>query len=260
MNYNLVSYKSENNTLSLRFEKYEDARNAWMDIDRLIILGKNYMMGILSMTKPTTPRDGFFDFGIEFTSKYSWALFFARNIRCYKGQLCLQLPDIMIKEHNDNIDKVIKDIQFNPKKGAVTILWENGDVTVAKKGKNDIWDPEKGLMMAFGQHFFGSKTQFNNWRKKVLEEGGMNEDPKEPDISYVDSTTYEPKHVKKRDQLLDMFDPQTGRVYKMSPEFIKDFAGFAEFCKNIANKSSDNDEDDDDPDEDIDTRVSEALL
>ena len=260
MNYNLVSYKSKDTTMSLRFKTYADARNAWTDIDRLIVIGKNYMLGILSMTQPTTPRDGFYDFEIEFTNRYDCMMFFARNIRYYNGQLHLQLPDIMIKEANDNIDKVIDRIFFNKNKGAVTILWENGDVTVAKKGPGDKWDPEKGLMMAFGQHFFESKTQFNNWRKKVLKEGGMNEEIKHPDISYVDSTTYEPKHANKDDQLLDMFDPQTGRVYKMSPEFIKDFAGFAEFCKNIANKSSDNDEDDDDPDEDIDTRVSEALL
>lgn len=199
MNYNLVSYKTGIDTINLRFNTYEDARNAWMDIDRLIVLGKNYMMGISSMTKPTTPRDGFFDFSIEFLNRYDCMLFFARNIRCKNGIVCLQLPDIMIKEANDNIDKVIKDIQFNPKKGAVTILWENGDVTVAKKGPGDKWDPEKGLMMAFGQHFFGSKTQFNNWRKKVLKEGGMNEEVKEPDIFYADDTQYTPKHAKKDD-------------------------------------------------------------
>ena len=94
MNYKLISYRSENNTIGLRFEKYEDARNAWMDIDRLIILGKNYMMGIMSMTKPNSISAGFVDFSIEFTSKYSWALFFARNIRCKDGLLFLQLPDV----------------------------------------------------------------------------------------------------------------------------------------------------------------------
>lgn len=62
----------------------------------------------------------------------------------------------------------IKDVIFhNP---ATIILWEDGTKTVVKCGKNDTYDPEKGMAMAICKKLMGNKGNYNNVFKKWLKE------------------------------------------------------------------------------------------
>lgn len=60
----------------------------------------------------------------------------------------------------------IRSVQINEKKGVVTIVWRNGEVTMAKCGPNDEFDVEKGIAIAFMKHWFASTTQMNKWMRE----------------------------------------------------------------------------------------------
>ena len=64
----------------------------------------------------------------------------------------------------------IKDVIFN--NPATIILWEDGTKTVVKCGKNDTYDPEKGMAMAICKKLMGNKGSYNNVFKKWLKEVG----------------------------------------------------------------------------------------
>lgn len=66
-------------------------------------------------------------------------------------------------------DFMIRSVFINEKKKVVTIVWSDGEVTLAKCGANDIWDPEKGFYVAFTKRFFASTTQMNKFVKKEIE-------------------------------------------------------------------------------------------
>lgn len=60
----------------------------------------------------------------------------------------------------------IRSVQINEKKGVVTIVWKDGNVTMAKCGPNDEFDVEKGIAIAFMKHWFASTTQMNKWMRE----------------------------------------------------------------------------------------------
>lgn len=64
----------------------------------------------------------------------------------------------------------IKGVIFN--NPATIILWEDGTKTVVKCGKNDTYDPEKGMAMAICKKLMGNKGNYNNVFKKWLKEAG----------------------------------------------------------------------------------------
>ena len=64
----------------------------------------------------------------------------------------------------------IKEVIFN--NPATIILWEDGTKTVVKCGKNDTYDPEKGMAMAICKKLMGNKGSYNNVFKKWLKEAG----------------------------------------------------------------------------------------
>ena len=64
----------------------------------------------------------------------------------------------------------IKKVIFN---NPVTIvLWNDGTKTVVKCGKNDTFDPEKGLAMAISKYFFDNAGYFNDVFKKWIPKKG----------------------------------------------------------------------------------------
>lgn len=65
---------------------------------------------------------------------------------------------------------LVRSVQINEKKGVVTIVWRNGEVTMAKCGPNDEFDVEKGIAIAFMKHWFASTTQMNKWLKEQTKE------------------------------------------------------------------------------------------
>ncbi len=62
--------------------------------------------------------------------------------------------------------KKIKRVIFNGT--ATIILWESGEKTVVKCGRNEIYDPEKGLAMALCKYVLGNKSNFNQFFKAFL--------------------------------------------------------------------------------------------
>ena len=104
-------------------------------------------------------------------------------------------------KEDKNLDSVIRKVQINENKKVVTIVWKDGEVTMAKCGPNDIWDPEKGVLVCVAKRFFNSGTQFNKWLKSVIPE------PEEETKSlldqiidkmlYADNMAYKPKHAEK---------------------------------------------------------------
>lgn len=73
----------------------------------------------------------------------------------------LNIPDER-RLNNPGIEKVI----FNPP--ATIVIWKDGIKTVVKCGKDDVFDPEKGMAMAICKRFFGNKGNYCNEFKKWL--------------------------------------------------------------------------------------------
>lgn len=53
---------------------------------------------------------------------------------------------------------------------ATIVFWKDGTKTVVKCSKNDVYDPEKGLAMAFSKKMLGNKSNYYNVFKKWLPE------------------------------------------------------------------------------------------
>lgn len=99
-------------------------------------------------------------------------------------------------KEDKNLDRVIRKVQINEKKKVVTIVWKDGEVTMAKCGPNDTWDPEKGVLVCVAKRFFNSNTQFSKWLKSVIPE--EEEDTKSLLENIVEGikNNYQPKHAK----------------------------------------------------------------
>ena len=59
----------------------------------------------------------------------------------------------------------VKKVIFNAP--ATIVFWYDGTKTVVKCGPNDIYDPEKGLAIAFMKRFFGNNLEFHKCLKTV---------------------------------------------------------------------------------------------
>lgn len=64
----------------------------------------------------------------------------------------------------------IKNVIFNDP--ATIVFWSDGTKTVVKCGKNDTFDPEKGLAMAISKYFFDNAGYFNDVFKKWIPKKG----------------------------------------------------------------------------------------
>lgn len=73
------------------------------------------------------------------------------------------------EETNYSIESQIVTVHFNVEDGITTIKWKDGTISQAKCGDNDDFDPEKGLETAFMNHFFPTKVEANNFRRKWIE-------------------------------------------------------------------------------------------
>ncbi len=81
-----------------------------------------------------------------------------------RGQVSLY-PNINRKQIYFN---VIKKVVFN--EPATIVFWSDGTKTIVKCGKDDIWDPEKGLAMAITKKFFGNEGFYYDIFKKWIPE------------------------------------------------------------------------------------------
>ena len=94
----------------------------------------------------------------------------------------------------DNKPKIKKVIFNNP---ATIVFWEDGTKTVVKATNDDLYDPEKGLAMAFAKKFLGNKGNFNEVFKKYLKEYHEREVEKETAKKVAKKKTTRKKTVKK---------------------------------------------------------------
>lgn len=62
--------------------------------------------------------------------------------------------------------KAVKKVIFNDP--ATIVFWSDGSKTVVKCSENDIYDPEKGLAMAFAKKMFGNDNSFHKLFTKWL--------------------------------------------------------------------------------------------
>lgn len=124
----------------------------------------------------------------EWTGRGYTKIFEDSAFRMYNSPFTLNFKE------DENLDKKIRHIQINEKKKVVTIVWKDGDVTMAKCSPNDTWDPEKGLLVCVAKHGFKSSTQFNKWRKRVVPE--EEEETKSLLDQIVENVVnkYQPKH------------------------------------------------------------------
>lgn len=67
-----------------------------------------------------------------------------------------------------NIPVAIVDVIFN--NPATIVFWTDNTKTVVKCGKDETFDPEKGLAMAIAKKFYGNKGSYNNEFKRWMPE------------------------------------------------------------------------------------------
>ena len=68
----------------------------------------------------------------------------------------------------------IKNVIFNDP--ATIVFWSDGAKTVVKCGKDDTFDPEKGLTMAISKYFFDNAGYFNDVFKKWIPKKGESDE------------------------------------------------------------------------------------
>lgn len=86
------------------------------------------------------------------------------------------------KQYSKKVEEVtIKNVIFNPP--ATIVFWSNGDKTVVKCDESELFDPEKGMVMAISKHALGNKGNYYNEfvkyalkynKNKIINEKGIN--------------------------------------------------------------------------------------
>lgn len=89
------------------------------------------------------------------------------------------LGKVYANNARNSIDSLIKNIAkvifHDP---ATVIYWKNGDKTVVKCGKNDIFDPEKGLIFAIMKYIYGNENDYYMILKKYISKNESKEHDK----------------------------------------------------------------------------------
>lgn len=91
-------------------------------------------------------------------------------------------PEFLVKaedaqpKHEDTTRDhfAIKNVYFNDP--VTVVLWKDGTKTIVRCDENDIYDPEKGLAMAFAKKALGNKGNYFNQFKKWIPEETSSED------------------------------------------------------------------------------------
>lgn len=101
------------------------------------------------------------------------------NSRCFyciiksngePSEWCPDMEDILRRYCENDVKALIKNVIFNDP--ATIVFWNDGTKTVVKCGKNDTFDPEKGLAMAISKYFFDNAGYFNDVFKKWIPKKG----------------------------------------------------------------------------------------
>lgn len=89
---------------------------------------------------------------------------------------CYKLYEIM-KENVNPYE--VKQIIFNKKKNATTVLWADGTVTVIKKKEDDPWDEQAAFAQALAKKVYGSTSSV----RKIVEKKSKDYKGKEAPMS-----------------------------------------------------------------------------
>lgn len=73
------------------------------------------------------------------------------------------------KKNNARPVDLVKKVIFNERKGATTVLWNDGTVTVVKCSEEDEWDEEKGIAVCFMKKMYQNRGCFNEFLRKYLD-------------------------------------------------------------------------------------------
>lgn len=114
-----------------------------------------------------------------------------------------------------NKAQTIVDVKFNPP--ATIIFWGDGQKTVVKCGENEVFDPEKGLAMAYCKKMMGNKGRYYEQFKKWLPDEEKSDDILLREISNKVSMLAN----KKLASLGDVFEEIHGETAKDIPEMLK---------------------------------------
>lgn len=133
----ILTYGQGNNLKSKIFEKKENTNMKWE-------YSNSKVLGTREINAST-----------EATTSFSFSL-------TKEGEKAMKK---LIKRDMGNPTEIEKVIFNDP---ATIVFWGNGDKTVVKCGKDDIYDPEKGLAMAISKRFLGNEGNYFNVFKKWL--------------------------------------------------------------------------------------------
>lgn len=111
------------------------------------------------------------------------------------------------KEKDMRIAFGIKKVIFN--KPATIVYWTDGTKTVVKCGEKEVFDPEKGLAMAFAKKALGNKGSYYNVFKKNIPEEEKVEAPVYEDIPFKNGDTV---IVYESNKYSGMFDQKIGVI------------------------------------------------
>ena len=92
-----------------------------------------------------------------------------RVIDCPKLIWSAEWPTTTSSDTTNNIES----IQYNEKKRITTVVFGDGDVQMAKLGKDDEYDPCIGVAICIAAHQFGSKTSFKKYVNQNLKVKGV---------------------------------------------------------------------------------------
>ena len=73
------------------------------------------------------------------------------------------------KRNNARPVDLVKKVVFNERKGATTVLWNDGTVTVVKCSEEDEWDEEKAIAICFMKKMYQNRGCFNEFLRKYLD-------------------------------------------------------------------------------------------
>ena len=87
--------------------------------------------------------------------------------RPIRGNNYAEMYEAKNTDKHNALNKIIKKVIFNPP--ATIVYWYGGEKTVVKCSPYEIFDPEKGLAMAFVKYFFNNHGYYNDVMKKFTE-------------------------------------------------------------------------------------------
>lgn len=92
------------------------------------------------------------------------------KISCRRASNVREITSAQLVKAPARPQSLIKRVEFNKEKGATTVLWEDGDVTVLKCNPQEEWDSEKALGLCFMKKAYQNRGCYYEEIKKWCKE------------------------------------------------------------------------------------------